>query len=404
MEKDARWIYNDVQKGFAEAKKSGKPLLVVLRCVPCLACMGIDARVLSEVELSPLLDQFVCVRLINANAIDLSIFQFDYDLSFSTLFFNGDGTIYGRYGSWTHQKNPTDKTIAGYKLAMEGALALHKNYPANKASLTAKQGGPAPFKTPVEIPLLASKYKRDLDWEGKVVGSCVHCHQIGDAFRAWHRDQGKPVPAELIYPMPMPETLGLTLAGETIATVQSVVAGSIAAKAGVQAGDEVVSLGGAPLLSVADFSWALHRAPASGPLATVVKRGGAQKPLILTLPAEWRRKSDISKRVGTWPMRGMALGGMVLEDLDDVARAQRGLTKDALALFAKGVGQYGKNAAAKKAGFVKEDVIVGIVGLTTRHTEGELIGHLLQTTKPGEQVKATVLRGAQRLELTLPMQ
>ena len=36
MENDARWIYNDVDRGFAEAAKAGKPLLVVLRCVPCL--------------------------------------------------------------------------------------------------------------------------------------------------------------------------------------------------------------------------------------------------------------------------------------------------------------------------------------------------------------------------------
>src|SRR5688572_29027911 len=115
MERNARWIYNDVQKGFMEAKWKGKPLLVVLRCVPCLSCAGIDASVLQEPELAPLLDKFVCVRVINANALDLSLFQFDYDLSFSTLLFNGDGTIYGRYGSWTHQKDSKDKTFAGYK-------------------------------------------------------------------------------------------------------------------------------------------------------------------------------------------------------------------------------------------------------------------------------------------------
>ena len=28
------WIYNDLPKGFAEASRTGKPLLVVLRCVP----------------------------------------------------------------------------------------------------------------------------------------------------------------------------------------------------------------------------------------------------------------------------------------------------------------------------------------------------------------------------------
>lgn len=29
-----KWIYNDFAKGVAEAKQTGKPLLVVLRCVP----------------------------------------------------------------------------------------------------------------------------------------------------------------------------------------------------------------------------------------------------------------------------------------------------------------------------------------------------------------------------------
>ena len=28
------WIYDDLPAGYAEAKKSGKPLMVVLRCVP----------------------------------------------------------------------------------------------------------------------------------------------------------------------------------------------------------------------------------------------------------------------------------------------------------------------------------------------------------------------------------
>ncbi|MEI2671021.1 MAG: hypothetical protein V9G13_07805 [Marmoricola sp.] len=121
--------------------------------------MGIDASVLQEATLAPLLDQFVCVRLINANSIDLRLFQFDYDLSFSTLFFNGDGTVYGRYGSWRHQKDPQDKTTLGYQRALEGALALHQSYPANKDSLIGKQGGPTPFKTPVEIPTLAEKYR-----------------------------------------------------------------------------------------------------------------------------------------------------------------------------------------------------------------------------------------------------
>ncbi|MBI5800938.1 MAG: PDZ domain-containing protein [Verrucomicrobia bacterium] len=404
MQNDARWIYNDWHKGFAEAKRTGKPLLIVLRCVPCLSCMGLDASVLTSTALTPLLDQFVCVRLINANAIELAKFQFDYDLSFSTLFFNADGTLYGRYGSWSHQKDPTEKTTLGYQRSLEAALAIHTAYPVNKAALAGKQGSPTPFATPVEIPLLAGKYKRDLDWEGKVVGSCVHCHQIGDAYRSYYRDAGKPLPNDLIYPMPMPETVGVTLEPDHIAKVKSVVPGSIAAKAGVNPGDDFISVGGQLLLSIADFAWALHRAPESGPLAAKVKRGPSESPLTFTLPAGWRTKSDISKRVGTWPMRAMALGGMTLVDLPDSDRATRGLAKDKLALHVKGLGQYNKHAAAKNAGFQKDDVLLELNGKSARATEGELIGQILQSTRPGEKLKATVLRGDQRVELLLPMQ
>jgi S1-C subfamily serine protease len=100
----------------------------------------------------------------------------------------------------------------------------------------------------------------------------------------------------------------------------------------------------------------------------------------------------------------MATGGLVLEDLADDARTQRGLGAQQMALWVKGLGQYGKHAAAKNAGFQKEDVVVELDGLKKRMTEGELIGHLLRNRKAGERVKATVLRGTERKELTLPMQ
>lgn len=404
MENDARWNWNDIDSGFRLAKATGKPLLVVLRCVPCMACAGIDAGVLNEPELVPLLDQFVCVRVINANALDLARFQFDYDLSFSAMLFNGDGTVYGRFGSWTHQKDPLNKTTASFAKALTAALGIHKGYPDNKATLAGKQGGPTPYQTPVEFPSLAAKYPGKLDWEGKVMASCVHCHMVGDAFRAHYRTQNKPVPLEWIYPQPSIETLGVTLATDDIAKVEAVAADSPGAKAGLLAGDHLVSVNTQPLVSAADVSWALHRAPDTGTLSVALERGGAPKEVSLELPAGWRMRSDIGRRAGTWPMRAMAFGGMKMDDIPDEERATLGLPKGQMALRIMHVGQYGPHAMAKKAGFQKDDILVQVGDMTTRLTESVLIGRLLQTHLPGENLPAVVLRGGKKVELKLPQQ
>lgn len=405
LENDPRWNYNDPEKAFAEARRTGKPVLVVLRCVPCLACAGIDAQLLMDrSEVAPLLDQFVCVRVINANTLDLSRYQFDYDLSFSAFFFNADGTLYGRYGSWAHQMDTGNKATAGLQQTLEAALALHKGYPGNKAQLAGKQGQPFPFKTPVEIPTLSAKYKADLDWNGKVVPSCVHCHQIGDAMRLTYREKKQPIPTEWIFPFPAPETIGLTLSPDFSARIASIAPGSPAEKAGLKVGDDLTQVAGQPVISIADVSWALHRFPGRQPLLIGYRRGNLATQAQLELPEDWRKKGDISHRVGTWPMRGMALGGLVIEDLDDAARKSRSLDAHSMVLTVKSVGQYGKHAAAKNAGFQKDDVLVNCAGLSNRMSEGELIAHLLQEHQAGEKVPVTVLRGEQKVELTMPMQ
>src|SRR5437867_8730996 len=102
-------------------------------------------------KVADLMDQFVCVRLVQANAMDLSLFQFDYDLTFAAFFMNADGTIYGRYGSRSERKDAAkDISLEGFRQGLAAALALHKKYPANKASVNGKQGRPPRFKTPEE--------------------------------------------------------------------------------------------------------------------------------------------------------------------------------------------------------------------------------------------------------------
>src|SRR5688500_14896400 len=134
--KNEVWLYDDLDEGFAEAKKSKRPLLVVLRCVPCEACSQFDKQLLDEQEqMRDLLDQFVCVRVVKANGLDLSLFQFDYDQSFHAMFFNADRTIYGRFGTRSQKKEDDDMTMTGFRQAMKAVLTLHKGYPGNKQTL-----------------------------------------------------------------------------------------------------------------------------------------------------------------------------------------------------------------------------------------------------------------------------
>ncbi len=73
------------------------------------------------------MDQFVCVRIVQANAMDLSLFQFDYDLTLAAFFMNADKTIYGRFGTRSDTKDATrDISIEGLRRALQAALKWHK--------------------------------------------------------------------------------------------------------------------------------------------------------------------------------------------------------------------------------------------------------------------------------------
>ena len=96
-----QWIYNDLKKAMAEAKRTGKPIFVTFRCVPCHACKAFDAEVAKDNQAIRALaeKQFISLRQVEMKGVDLSLFQFDYDLNWAAMFINADGVVYGRYGT-----------------------------------------------------------------------------------------------------------------------------------------------------------------------------------------------------------------------------------------------------------------------------------------------------------------
>jgi hypothetical protein len=82
VEASGWWIYQDLPRAFEEARTSGKPLVVVLRCVPCEDCVKLDDEVVdTDPRLKPLLERFVRARVVGTNGLDLATFQFDTDQS-----------------------------------------------------------------------------------------------------------------------------------------------------------------------------------------------------------------------------------------------------------------------------------------------------------------------------------
>jgi hypothetical protein len=408
VEAEGFWIYNDLPRGFAEAKKTGKPMLVVLRCLPCEECVKLDDDLVNQdPRVRPLLEKFVCVRVVSTNGLDLAQFQFDTDQSFAAFLLNADGTIYGRFGTRSHRTYWSDDvSVEGLSRALRGALELHAAYPKNRESLAGKRGPAPEVASPEKYPMLKDRYGPKLNYEGNVVQSCIHCHQIGDAHRSLLRSRKEPLPENVLFPYPHPKSQGLILDPKESATVVRTEKDTPAEKTGFQPGDRILTLAGQPLLSLADVQWVLQQTPAEGAsLKAEVQRGENKLELTLTLPKGWRQRDDISWRVSSWGMRRALTGGMLLEDLPAADRKKANLPETVMALRVKHLGGgNGPHAAARNAGFLQGDVLVSFAGRTDLLRETDVFAHANRNHKIGDKVAVTVLREGKKVELMLPMQ
>lgn len=354
------------------------------------------------------MEQFVRVRIVQGNGIDLSLFQFDYDLTFAVFFINADKTIYGRFGTRADFEDASkDISIESFKGALEAALELHKAYPENKAALAAKTGPEPIKKTPEAFPALL-RYSSNLNLDGRIGDQCIHCHQIGEAQREIHWYDRKPVPDAILYPFPMPDVLGLHFSPKHRAKISKIASSSSAEKDGFRRADEILTLDGQPIISIADVQWVLHRAPENTTLPATVDRHGKEINLTLTLKPGWRKGSDISWRTTTGELRLVALGGMVLQDLSDVERQRNGIGKTEMALNVETVSRRSRRSNsetnAQKAGIRRGDIILAYGDRTDRLTESGIIGYVLQDEPQTKALPIKLLRNEEQIEVELSLE
>jgi hypothetical protein len=390
------WIYDDLPKALQQAKTSGKPLMIVLRCVPCPPGRTLDGQVMQpSAEMESLEQEFVCVRIVQTKGLDLQVFQYDYDMSWAAMFLNADGTIYGRYGTRTTSGPGSDAhlSLAGFRLAAQRALDLHKQYPANRQQLQGKTGGKPDFARPEQIPGLEDRAATATTRQ-----NCIHCHMVKEyALRAkWERGQLS-LADLLVYPMP--DSIGVQIDSNDGLLIRSVDPDSPADKAGLKAGDRFETLAGQPLVSVADIQWVLHTAPNETELAATVRRQDEVLRPEIVLSGDWKR-SDIAWRASTW--YGLRQG-VKFEPLSAAEKQSRGIEADRMALAIKGL--FGRGGPKlKEAGLAVGDIILAVDGNSQPpQNESEFLIQLRLEHGPRDNVKFTFLRGAQRRELQVPM-
>lgn len=325
------------------------------------------------------------MRVIKANGLDLDLFQFDYDQTWAVMFLNADRTIYGRYGTRTGVRNNAAShiSVAGFKKAMERALATHRAYPENKQALLAHAGPKAKYAVPEKIPAL---FKSE----------CIHCHQVHDGMlrTKWLQKQ---LTAADLWVYPLPESIGMRMDPADCLMVKKVTPNSFAAKAGIAAGDQIVSVNGLPLLSQADIQWALHRAPAESTLNIRLERDGRSVEKVIAVSGKWK-EADLSWRESSWYGLRNALHLVPLSAAD---KKQRGLDEGAMAF--KVQNMYGPGPdPLRKAGLKGGDVILGVDGRADFAKEADLFVYVRLNHPPGSRLKLALLRGSQRLELDVP--
>ncbi len=322
--------------------------------------------------------EFVLVRITRMRGVDLDLFDFDYDLTWMSFFLNADGAIYGRYGGRDAESADSRVSLAGLRYAMKAALARHRRGEAER---------PRPR---TELPRTVEQYPAARRLPAR---ACVHCHQVYDLRRESLQAAGK-WRLEEVWVYPLPENIGLMLDVDRGDVVARVLADSAAARAGIRAGDRLLTINDQAIASFADVQYALHRAPAVGSLAIAWQHDGETKKGQLMLAEGWR-KTDISWR---WSLRGLDPSPWVRgDDLSAEEKKTLGLSEKRLA-FRQGPFV---SEPASQAGIRQNDIIIGVDGKILEMTERQFGAYIRLNYKVGDRITYNILRKGERRDIVL---
>ncbi len=398
-----QWIYNDYQKAIAEAKATGKPIFVTFRCVPCKECESFDAEVAGNNQRIKDLagKQFISLRQVEMKGVDLSQFQFDYDLNWAAMFINADGTVYGRYGTQSAAGPDAYNSVESLEKTMKRVLAVHAKYATYKKYLADKRGKPKPYKSAMEMPGLEVERKKKYQLLTERT-NCIHCHNIHDAENNQLQLSGK-WSNEMLWRYPLPDNIGLKIDPKDGLKISGVVPGSPAAKAGLKAGQSIGYINNQLIFSIADIQWVLHNLPNTAtPIG--IHTWTSKRKHTLTTQAGWK-KTDVSWRGSMWDVKPRLRVYMPKAKPQELKKLK--LPAGQHALRVQWINNNSpEGLAAQKAGLRHGDFIVALGGKPFDETISHRTfnTHVKLNYKSGQKLELTLLRQGERIPLEWPLQ
>jgi len=385
-----KWL-EDFDEAKAIAAREGRPLFVVMRCLPCKQCADFDAAVLEGGPLlEPLLRQFVTVRLTSVHSVDLRQFPMqrlqDLDLSWWGWFIAPEGSIYGVFGG-KDEKGDSSR-ISTQALATTLRRVLDHHHDPRRADWGVDEkpaAGDKPMR-PFDLPGFKSWARR---FEEPQKLDCLHCHQVAEILRQPAIDAKKFDKQRELQLWPFPENLGMVLQRDDGLLVSEIVPDSPAARAGLAKGDRLAAAKAKKLFSQADLRAVLQRLEPDGDqLLLRWQRGKDVMEGTLELGQGWKqvvldwRQSISGGNVGAHP--GFAWPNSMSEG----DKRKLGIDAKSMAIrpwFGKVSGW-----TASRAGLSSRDTIVAVGGESPNLSGREFLVWFRRRYEPGDEIKLRV--------------
>lgn len=338
-------------------------------------CKQFDGQVVRLERFKDIASKFVLVRLTRVDNLDLSLFEFDYDLTMMIFFMDGREKIYARYGGRDATSADARQSLDGLRYTMLSVLDMHAQDQKEFAPRT--KDAPTNART------------------GFGRRGCMHCHQVRERLDAQIKSAGKWT-RDMFWRYPLPENVGISLDVNRSNIVKAVADKSPAAALGIKPGDMLKRLGAVPIHSFGDAQFALTHAPTQGDLAIAWQHDGKTSQGKLTLTDGWR-KTNVSWRPSIQHfLPQIRLSGT---DLNTTERKQLGLTEKQLAFRQRDAIAM----QARTAGIRPGDIILGVDGKQLQMDSFGFIHFIQENYFAGDRVTVNLLRDGQRMDIAMTL-